>query len=95
MKAGWITMTLADACEVFTDGDWVESKDQSPDGIRLIQPAMSARASSSPETRKLAIFPKRHSSDCDALKFLGATVSSHACLILSVEAAFCRTPANG
>ena len=37
MKAGWITMTLADACEVFTDGDWVESKDQSPDGIRLIQ----------------------------------------------------------
>ena len=37
MKAGWITMTLADTCEVFTDGDWVESKDQSPDGIRLIQ----------------------------------------------------------
>ena len=30
-------MMLADACEVFTDGDWVESKDQSPDGIRLIQ----------------------------------------------------------
>ena len=30
-------MMLADACEVFADGDWVESKDQSPDGIRLIQ----------------------------------------------------------
>ena len=28
---------LADACEVFADGDWVESKDQSPGGIRLIQ----------------------------------------------------------
>ena len=28
---------LADACEVFADGDWVESKDQSPRGIRLIQ----------------------------------------------------------
>jgi len=28
---------LADACEVFADGDWIESKDQSPDGVRLIQ----------------------------------------------------------
>ena len=28
---------LADACEVFADGDWVESKDQSSGGIRLIQ----------------------------------------------------------
>jgi len=28
---------LVDACEVFADGDWVESKDQSPEGIRLIQ----------------------------------------------------------
>ena len=37
MKNGWQTMMLADACEVFADGDWVESKDQSPDGIRLIQ----------------------------------------------------------
>jgi type I restriction enzyme, S subunit len=37
MKNGWPTKTLADACEVFADGDWIESKDQSPDGIRLIQ----------------------------------------------------------
>lgn len=28
---------LADTCEVFADGDWVESKDQSQAGIRLIQ----------------------------------------------------------
>jgi type I restriction enzyme S subunit len=28
---------LTDVCEVFADGDWVESKDQSPEGIRLIQ----------------------------------------------------------
>jgi len=28
---------LGEACEVFADGDWVESKDQSPEGIRLIQ----------------------------------------------------------
>jgi type I restriction enzyme S subunit len=28
---------LADLCEVFADGDWVETKDQSPNGIRLIQ----------------------------------------------------------
>jgi type I restriction enzyme S subunit len=37
MKNGWTTNMLADVCEVFADGDWVESKDQSPEGIRLIQ----------------------------------------------------------
>ena len=37
MKAGWEIKTLADICEVFADGDWIESKDQSPRGIRLIQ----------------------------------------------------------
>ena len=37
MKNGWPTKTLADICNVFADGDWVESKDQSPEGIRLIQ----------------------------------------------------------
>jgi type I restriction enzyme, S subunit len=33
----WPTKRLADACEVFADGDWVESKDQSAEGIRLVQ----------------------------------------------------------
>lgn len=28
---------IEDICSVFTDGDWIESKDQSEDGIRLIQ----------------------------------------------------------
>nr|WP_281720666.1 restriction endonuclease subunit S [Nitrosomonas nitrosa] len=37
MKKGWQTKKLGDLCEVFADGDWVESKDQSSDGIRLIQ----------------------------------------------------------
>ena len=37
MKKGWQTEMLVDTCEVFADGDWVESKDQSPEGIRLIQ----------------------------------------------------------
>jgi type I restriction enzyme S subunit len=37
VKNAWQKEQLADACEVFADGDWVESKDQSPDGIRLIQ----------------------------------------------------------
>ncbi len=37
MRKGWQTRPLADLCEVFADGDWVESKDQSSDGIRLIQ----------------------------------------------------------
>jgi type I restriction enzyme S subunit len=37
MTNGWQTKKLGDVCEVFADGDWVESKDQSSDGIRLIQ----------------------------------------------------------
>ena len=30
-------MKLQEVCELFTDGDWIESKDQSDVGIRLIQ----------------------------------------------------------
>lgn len=37
MKDGWKTKMLAETCDVFVDGDWVESRDQSPKGIRLIQ----------------------------------------------------------
>lgn len=37
MRNGWINKPLADLCETFADGDWVESKDQSPVGIRLVQ----------------------------------------------------------
>lgn len=37
MKKGWGMKTLGEVCEVFADGDWVESKDQSTEGIRLIQ----------------------------------------------------------
>ena len=37
MKANWQTKKLIDLCEVFADGDWIEKKDQSSEGIRLIQ----------------------------------------------------------
>ena len=37
MREGWQSKALVELCEVFTDGDWVESKDQSAEGIRLIQ----------------------------------------------------------
>ena len=37
MKKDWETKTLGEVCEVFADGDWLESKDQSSEGIRLIQ----------------------------------------------------------
>ena len=33
----WPIKTLGDICEVFDDGDWIESKDQSTSGVRLIQ----------------------------------------------------------
>ena len=36
MKAGWQVKKLGDVCRVFADGDWIESKDQSTEGIRLI-----------------------------------------------------------
>ncbi len=37
MTKGWDTKTLAEISEIFEDGDWIESKDQSTKGIRLIQ----------------------------------------------------------
>ena len=37
MKQGWKKTYLKDACKVFTDGNWIESKDQSNEGIRLVQ----------------------------------------------------------
>jgi type I restriction enzyme M protein len=33
----WPMVKLGEVCETFTDGDWIESKDQSHSGIRLIQ----------------------------------------------------------
>jgi type I restriction enzyme S subunit len=37
VREGWQTKRLVDVCEVFADGDWIETKDQSPQGIRLVQ----------------------------------------------------------
>lgn len=34
---GWKTGSLESLCRVFSDGDWIEKKDQSANGIRLIQ----------------------------------------------------------
>ena len=36
-KSNWQTKKLAEICDFITDGNWIESKDQSPDGVRLIQ----------------------------------------------------------
>ena len=33
----WEQRKLASLCEKFTDGDWIESKDQSDSGVRLVQ----------------------------------------------------------
>lgn len=37
MKQSWKKTPLKDACKVFADGNWIESKDQSNEGIRLVQ----------------------------------------------------------
>ena len=33
----WEQRKLVSLCEKFTDGDWIEAKDQSNSGVRLIQ----------------------------------------------------------
>lgn len=37
MKNGWQMKRLGELASTFADGDWIESKDQSSEGIRLIQ----------------------------------------------------------
>lgn len=37
MKQGWERKKLGEVCTLVTDGDWIESKHQSGEGIRLIQ----------------------------------------------------------
>lgn len=37
MRERWKKELLKNACKVFTDGNWIESKDQSIKGIRLVQ----------------------------------------------------------
>ena len=37
MGANWQYKKITDVCSVLTDGNWIESKDQSSEGIRLIQ----------------------------------------------------------
>lgn len=37
MKHNWQIKKIGEIAEIFTDGDWIESKDQSTHGIRLIQ----------------------------------------------------------
>ncbi|WHO92096.1 restriction endonuclease subunit S [Xanthomonas campestris] len=37
VKTSWPTSPLAELAEMFSDGDWIESKDQSTSGIRLLQ----------------------------------------------------------
>jgi len=37
MKNNWPIKKLEEVCDVFADGDWIEKKDQSANGIRLIQ----------------------------------------------------------
>lgn len=37
MREGWQRIPLVDTCILFTDGNWIETKDQSLNGIRLVQ----------------------------------------------------------
>ena len=37
MRVDWDKTNIESVCKLFTDGNWIETKDQSPEGIRLIQ----------------------------------------------------------
>lgn len=37
MREGWNSLPISKVCKLFTDGNWIESKDQSQSGIRLVQ----------------------------------------------------------
>lgn len=37
MRENWEVKNIGDVCDFFCDGDWIENKDQSVSGIRLIQ----------------------------------------------------------
>lgn len=37
MKKGWEVRALAEICSVFSDGDWIETRDQADAGFRLLQ----------------------------------------------------------
>ncbi len=37
MKTNFQTKKLSEICDIFVDGDWIEKKDQSLEGIRLVQ----------------------------------------------------------
>src|SRR5450759_1569355 len=37
MRQGWEIKSLSEVCTFFNDGNWIESKDQSENGYRLIQ----------------------------------------------------------
>ena len=37
MKERWDLLPISKACKLFTDGNWIETKDQSATGIRLVQ----------------------------------------------------------
>jgi type I restriction enzyme S subunit len=37
LPEGWKRLPLGEICSFFSDGNWIESKDQSIEGIRLLQ----------------------------------------------------------
>lgn len=43
----WEQRKLSSLCDVFTDGDWIEAKDQSDSGVRLVQTGVFGRIESS------------------------------------------------
>lgn len=60
MKAGWQVKPLAAISKLFADGDWIESKDQSADGVRLVQTGNVGEGFLKTEVKKLVIFQKKH-----------------------------------
>ena len=95
MKKGWQTKPLGDLCEVFADGDWVESKDQSLEGIRLIQTGNVGDGIFKDRAEKARYISEATFKRLRCTEIFEGDCLIPACLTLWAEVAFCRKRASG
>ena len=81
MKNNWQIKKLEEICEVFADGDWIEKKDQSTSGIRLIQTGNIGNGSFLERIAKARYISESTFKDYDAQKFCREIVCFPDCLI--------------
>ena len=95
-KEGWVEKTLGSICISIKDGDWIEKKDQSPTGIRLLQTGnigvgIYKDKSDSPHYISLDTFNRLHCEEVFAGDILLSRLPEpvgRACLVPKMEGRF-------